>query len=212
MLSSLRCILYSAISSTTSHRALAHRIAGPGAQDPRELNASVHRRHQAFFSLSHLWSALLRQALLLAVRLWPVIPQELLEAIPLLPPLKRPLTLGATGGGVLVTEAYSAAPESAAAAAALFSQAHLQRLLPVLRATTASHPRLHLLWPTLLALLMPGFSPRSVRPHPSHYLPSRVPQALPVKKLLSAVFRLEMRKATCGASLPTLMITPKRYK
>lgn len=96
----------------------------------------------------------------MAVRLWPAIPAGLLESCPLLPPLQRPLTAGSRG--LLVTEAYSAAPEAAAAAEALFSRAHLLRLLPVLRASTASHPRLHLLWPTLLALLMPGFSPRSV--------------------------------------------------
>lgn len=38
-----------------------------------------------------------------------------------------------------------------------------QALLPVLRASTAAHPRLHTLWPTLLALLLPGYTPAQVR-------------------------------------------------
>ena len=44
-----------------------------------------------------------------------------------------------------------------AAAAAFFSEQHLQTVLPVLRGSSSSHPRLHSLWPTLFALLLPGF-------------------------------------------------------
>ena len=40
---------------------------------------------------------------------------------------------------------------------------HAQELLPVLRASSAAHPRLHTLWPTLLALLLPGYSIARVR-------------------------------------------------
>ena len=47
--------------------------------------------------------------------------------------------------------------EAAAAAAAFFSEQHLQTVLPVLRGSSSSHPRLHSLWPTLFALLLPGF-------------------------------------------------------
>lgn len=47
--------------------------------------------------------------------------------------------------------------EAAAAAAAFFSEEHLQTVLPVLRGSSSSHPRLHSLWPTLFALLIPGF-------------------------------------------------------
>ena len=43
------------------------------------------------------------------------------------------------------------------AAAAFFSEQHLQILSPVLKGSSSSHPRLHSLWPTLLALLLPGF-------------------------------------------------------
>ena len=50
-----------------------------------------------------------------------------------------------------------AAAAAAAAAAAFFSEQHLQTVLPVLRGSSSSHPRLHSLWPTLFALLLPGF-------------------------------------------------------
>ena len=45
-----------------------------------------------------------------------------------------------------------------------FHPDHLASLRPLLRATTAAHPRLHLLWPSLLALLLPGFAPKRVGP------------------------------------------------
>jgi len=38
-----------------------------------------------------------------------------------------------------------------------------QALLPVLRASSVAHPRLHSLWPTLLALLLPGYALARVR-------------------------------------------------
>lgn len=46
---------------------------------------------------------------------------------------------------------------AAAAAAAFFSEQHLQTVLPVLRGSSSSHPRLHSVWPTVFALLLPGF-------------------------------------------------------
>eukprot|EP00208_Stichococcus_sp_RCC1054_P001680 CAMPEP_0206145532 /NCGR_PEP_ID=MMETSP1473-20131121/27659_1 /ASSEMBLY_ACC=CAM_ASM_001109 /TAXON_ID=1461547 /ORGANISM="Stichococcus sp, Strain RCC1054" /LENGTH=263 /DNA_ID=CAMNT_0053541779 /DNA_START=17 /DNA_END=805 /DNA_ORIENTATION=+ len=59
--------------------------------DEQGVLQEVLRTNEALRSLLHQKAeAATPEALLLAVRLWPVIPQELLEAIPLLPPLKRP--------------------------------------------------------------------------------------------------------------------------
>ena len=44
-----------------------------------------------------------------------------------------------------------------AAAGGLFRPDHVQRMLPALRTASASHPRLHSVWPSLLAFLLPGF-------------------------------------------------------
>ncbi len=95
------------------------------------------------------------QALLLALRLWPAMPKELQSSCPLLPAARIPSSSWAAGR----TTAYAA---SAEAASGFFQPSHLAKLLPVLRGTTAAHPRLHLLWPTLLALLLPGFAPKRV--------------------------------------------------
>lgn len=48
-------------------------------------------------------------------------------------------------------------PQASTSAAAFFSPSHLTEILPILLASHSAHPRLHLLWPTLLALLIPGF-------------------------------------------------------
>lgn len=95
------------------------------------------------------------EALLLALRLWPRLPPAVAAACPLLP--------GGFKGKLpprLFSDPAAAAGNKAvaAAAAAFFTQPHLTSLLPVLRGTTAAHPRLHSVWPTLLALLIPGFS------------------------------------------------------
>lgn len=96
------------------------------------------------------------EALLLALRLWPRLPPAAAAACPLLPAGFKSKQLPAA----LFDDPAAAAGSKAvaAAAAAFFSRPHLASLLPVLRATTAAHPRLHGVWPTLLALLIPGFS------------------------------------------------------
>ncbi len=67
-------------------------------------------------------------------------------------------------GGASKKKSKASSPDgTAGAAAAFFTAAHLQALLPVLRLTSGAHPRLHSLWPTLLALLLPGFSADRVR-------------------------------------------------
>lgn len=101
------------------------------------------------------------EALLLALRLWPRLPPAAAAACPLLPAgckAKLPAALFADPAAAASSKAV------AAAAAAFFSRDHLAALLPVLRATTQAHPRLHTLWPTLLALLIPGFSADKVGP------------------------------------------------
>lgn len=101
------------------------------------------------------------EALLLAVRLWPLLPLELAESCSLLPTLEQPLdATAASARGVLASETYALCDGADVAAVAFFSDSHLASLLPVVRGTTAAHPRLHQLWPSLLALLLPGFSPR----------------------------------------------------
>ena len=104
------------------------------------------------------------EALLLALRLWPRLPPGTAAACPLLPAGVKPKQLpralwsdpAAAGGSKAV----------AGAAAAFFTRPHLEGLLPVLRATTAAHPRLHSVWPTLVALLIPGFSADKARAGP----------------------------------------------
>jgi hypothetical protein len=95
-----------------------------------------------------------RQALMLALRLWPRLPAAAVERCPLLP--------SAPAAGAFTGAPHDAAA-AAAAAAGFFRKPHLEALLPVLLATTQSHPRLHSLWPTLLALLLPGFTADKVR-------------------------------------------------
>ena len=71
------------------------------------------------------------------------------------------------------------------AAAAFFSAHHLERLKPLLAATSRSHPRLHPLWGHLLALLVPGFHPHSVRTPCTAGLPPPTLDALPILYTLS---------------------------
>lgn len=101
------------------------------------------------------------EALLLALRLWPRLPAASAASCPLLPGGFKAKQLPAA----MFTDPAAAAGSKAvaAAAAAFFTKQHLTALLPVLRATTAAHPRLHSVWPTLLALLIPGFSADKVR-------------------------------------------------
>ncbi|GAB4814705.1 hypothetical protein N2152v2_001751 [Parachlorella kessleri] len=94
------------------------------------------------------------EALLLAVRVWGRLPAAVAAACPLLPPGCKP-----PPPTLFTDPSVSAARAAEPAAAALFSEAHLELLVPVLRGSTQSHPRLHGVWPTLLALLIPGFNP-----------------------------------------------------
>eukprot|EP00201_Polytomella_parva_P002816 CAMPEP_0175083796 /NCGR_PEP_ID=MMETSP0052_2-20121109/27617_1 /TAXON_ID=51329 ORGANISM="Polytomella parva, Strain SAG 63-3" /NCGR_SAMPLE_ID=MMETSP0052_2 /ASSEMBLY_ACC=CAM_ASM_000194 /LENGTH=1483 /DNA_ID=CAMNT_0016355357 /DNA_START=82 /DNA_END=4530 /DNA_ORIENTATION=+ len=54
-------------------------------------------------------------------------------------------------------------PSTAAAAPSLFSKAYLTSILPLLMQTSASVPRLHLLWKYLLPFLLPAYSLTKVR-------------------------------------------------
>ncbi|KAL3158646.1 hypothetical protein ABBQ32_011390 [Trebouxia sp. C0010 RCD-2024] len=92
------------------------------------------------------------EALLLALHLWPSLPQSLLHDIKLLPAGAEPPPTD------YFTNADAHKDLAGPAAAAFFAEKHLQKLLPVLRASSSSHPRLHSVWPTILALLLPGFT------------------------------------------------------
>ena len=97
------------------------------------------------------------QALLLAVRLWSSLPADVLQKTSLLPRGAEP-----PPAGFFKQSGDSTQP---VAAAAFFTEQHLQTLLPILKSSSSSHPRLHSLWPTLLALLLPGFTAVKVRQH-----------------------------------------------
>jgi DNA polymerase phi len=112
--------------------------------------------HIHFWTLDDM-SACQLQALLLALRLWPLMPQQLRDSCALLP-VADISDLPASGGSSHTT-VYAASGQGAAA---FFASSHLSKLLPVFRATSGAHPRLHTLWPTVLALLLPGFAPKRV--------------------------------------------------
>ena len=100
------------------------------------------------------------QVLLLAVRLWAVMPEDMCASCQLLPrgSAAPPRGFFQRGNNADGSKNNVDAGAAEAAAAAFFTAAHLESLLPVLRASSAAQPRLHSLWPTLLALLLPGFS------------------------------------------------------
>ncbi|KAL3135482.1 hypothetical protein ABBQ38_005962 [Trebouxia sp. C0009 RCD-2024] len=100
----------------------------------------------------HVLGLLAAKALLLALHLWPSLPQSLLRNIKLLPAGAEPPPTG------YFTNPDAPTDLAGPAAAAFFAEKHLQKLLPVLRASSGSHPRLHSVWPTILALLLPGFT------------------------------------------------------
>jgi DNA polymerase phi len=116
------------------------------------------------------------QGLLLALRMWPHMPVALLQECGLLPAgsPRPPAALFAAPTPPLGTEAASAPePEPAPpplhmpaplpASAAFFAPAHLEALSDALASSSASHPRMHSVWPTLFALLLPGFMLKKVR-------------------------------------------------
>lgn len=95
------------------------------------------------------------EALLVSLHLWGRLPQQLIAQLPLLPagapaPPRAYITLPRA-------EKLEAAAAAAPAAAAFFTAQHVQLLLPLLQTTSLTVPRLHSLWPALLALLVPGF-------------------------------------------------------
>ena len=109
----------------------------------------IYRQIQATESLA--------QALLLALRLWSRCSPEMVNQCPLLPSNVKPMPQN-----FFTEDRPEASSHPAAAAEAFFSAGHLQKILTPLRLSTASHPRLHSLWPSLFALLIPGFTPFKV--------------------------------------------------
>jgi len=92
------------------------------------------------------------EGLLLALRLWPRLRGDVRRGCALLPPADAPAP---------PRDAYSGAANAGAvarSAAAFFARPHLEAIAPVLVATTHAHPRMHLAWLHVLALLLPGFS------------------------------------------------------
>ena len=90
---------------------------------------------------------------MLALRLWRFMPAELRKASGLLP------ACAAAPSAQVFTQGRNVKDKGdTAVAAALFSENHLDKVAPLLRPTTQGHPRLHTVWPTLLALLLPGYS------------------------------------------------------
>jgi DNA polymerase phi len=96
------------------------------------------------------------EALLLALHLWPLMPADLLAASPLPHSASTPPPPVGFPQRPATTAAHRAAV--ARAASALFRHDYLAHILPALQETTCASPRLHSLWPTLLAFLLPGFT------------------------------------------------------
>ena len=89
------------------------------------------------------------------MRLWPYMPSDLLSECPLLPkncPVPSP---GAYSGLQDVKSASTAG-------AAFMTSSHLSSVSSALAEGSASHPRVHSVWLTLLTLLIPGFTPVKV--------------------------------------------------
>lgn len=94
------------------------------------------------------------EALALAVRLSGRMSAEQRNACTHLPP-------GSPGFSAAVFNATNKKARSksdAAAAAAFFTEQHMRQLVPVLRSSTQAHPRLNVVWPTLLVALVPGYA------------------------------------------------------
>ena len=88
--------------------------------------------------------------------MWPFMPADLLSDCPMLPRGCPTPSAGAFTG--------SDDTRSASTAGAAFMTAqHLDGLSGALADASASHPRIHSVWLTLLSLLIPGFTPVKVR-------------------------------------------------
>ncbi len=98
------------------------------------------------------------QTLLLALRLWSRCSPAFVAQCPLLPSGVQP-----PSKGFFTAKTAETADHPVAAAEAFFAGPHLQKALTALRLSSSSHPRLHSLWPTLFALLIPGFTASKVR-------------------------------------------------
>lgn len=97
------------------------------------------------------------EALALAVQLWKFLPVDVCKDCPLLPTATT-----CKGPSIDLFLAHDktkskkkATKDDAAAAAAFFAHKHLETLVPVLRPSTACHPRMNIAWQTLLNLLIP---------------------------------------------------------
>jgi DNA polymerase phi len=101
------------------------------------------------------------ESMLLALRLWHVLPPEQLARSRLLPSLRAGQ---APPPALFWQQPLSVKRKQVdAAAAAVFDARHVQVMADALLLSTGSHPRLHPVWGCLLALLMPGFVPLKVR-------------------------------------------------
>ena len=100
---------------------------------------------------------ILMQGVLLAVRLWARMPAAVLKECAILPQQSPQPPRS------FFTATPVAAPAPVAASAAFFAARHLAGLSEALVASSLSHPRIHSMWLSLLALLLPGFTPTKVR-------------------------------------------------
>jgi DNA polymerase phi len=106
------------------------------------------------------------EALALALRLWQYMPKELIKACHVLPsnctsvPSSNLFTQDEqkNSNSTIKNKKNNSSNNDLAVAAAFFSEAHLKKIQPVLHATTQGHPRLHIVWPTLVSLLLKAAS------------------------------------------------------
>ncbi|KAL4543898.1 hypothetical protein Ndes2437B_g01704 [Nannochloris sp. 'desiccata'] len=109
------------------------------------------------------------EALALALRLWQYMPKELIKACHVLPSNCTSVPSSSlfiqdgqnNSNSTTKNEKNNNNNNDQAVAAAFFSEAHLKKIQPVLRATTQGHPRLHIVWPTLVCLLLETTSSNS---------------------------------------------------
>ena len=98
------------------------------------------------------------EALGLALRLWRDMPQDLKKACQMLP------SCSAVPSADLFSHGRKQKDKNdATVAAAFFTESHLKKLLPVLKASSQGHPRVNTVWPTMLTLLLPGYVPEQVQ-------------------------------------------------
>ncbi len=92
---------------------------------------------------------------MLALRVWPLMPPDLISECPMLPDNCPAPSVGAFTGSQDVQSASTAG-------LAFMTPAHLSSVGEALADASASHPRVHSVWLTLLSLLIPGFTPVKV--------------------------------------------------